>query len=172
MASHSGWNPFQNEPLKFPEDYSWLKNASKTGGGDNDESKQKGPQLAPFNRMVDGWLIAIALGVRARDDDRRYEPPVHRFETGSRLAGNTNAIIFLHHVALAELLIEAKTAEERETAAYSIIDEPANVIAICNDLAARGMPILRAMIEEATIEPLAEILRSIAPQELNEGEMD
>lgn len=161
MATVVGWNPFQNEPLRVPEDYEWLKGLTKAAGGDSDRQRQAQDELAPFNRLVDGWLLSIALGARHRDEGRPYDPPSHRFEYGSRLAGDEHAINFLHHIALAELLRDAQTPEEQELAAYTVIDDPSKVIAICNEMAARGMPYLQDMVEEATIAPLAELLRGL-----------
>lgn len=164
MAAVVGWNPFQNEPLRVPEDYEWLKTLTKAAGGDSDRQRASQDDLAPFNRLVDGWLVAIALGARYRDEAREYEPPGHRFEYGSRLAGDEHAIYFLHNVALAELLRQATTPEEHEQCAYRVIEEPSAVIATCNDLAARGMTYLRDIVESATIAPLAELLRGLTDE--------
>jgi len=165
MSTVVGWNPFQNEPLKVPDDYEWLKSLTKSAGGDSDKGGLPSDHLAPFNRLVDAWLLAIALGARHRDGTRVYEAPNHRFEYGMRLAGDVNAINFLHHVALAELLRGADGGEAEEQAAYTVIEDPSKVIAICNDLAARGMPILRDMIDGAgSLPPLAELIRSLATE--------
>lgn len=164
MAATVSWNPFQNEPLRLPADYEWLKDLTKAGGGDAERKRLAQDELAPFNRMVDAWLLCIALGARHRDDPIVFDPPAHRFEYGSRLAHEENAINFLHHVALAELLRNAKTDEEQEAAAYTVIDEPSQVVAICNDLAARGMPLLREMVESATIPVLAELIRGMSSE--------
>lgn len=159
-----GWNPFQNEPLRVPEDYEWLKELTKTAGGDSDRQRLSQDEIAPFNRLVDAWLVAIALGSRFRDEPGTYEPPSHRFEYGARLAGDERAIHFLHHAALAELLREAVTPEDQEACAYRVIEEPSTVIAHCNELAARGIPHLRAVVDGATIAPLAELLRGFTSE--------
>jgi hypothetical protein len=166
-----GWNPFQNEPLRLPEYYEWLKALTKAAGGDSERGRQSNDKRAPFNRLVDGWLVAIALGARFRDEGDSFEPASHRFEYGARLAGDEHAINFLHHVALAELLRSAKTPEEREEAAYRVIEAPSQVIAICNDLAARGMPHLREIIDGATLPPLPELLRGLGGL-LEEADLD
>jgi len=159
-----GWNPFQNEALRVPEQYEWLKALTKAAGGDSDRQRPSADEIAPFNRLVDGWLVAIALGARYRDEPGAFDPPSHRFEYGARLAGDERAINFLHHAALAELLREASTPDEQEKCAYRVIEEPSTVIAMCNDLAARGMPRLRAMVDSATIAPLAELLRGFTTE--------
>jgi|GEM_PF-7008481 len=164
MASAVAWNPFQNEPLKVPEDYEWLKELTKSAGGDNQRRRVSQDDLAPFNRLVDGWLLAIALGARHHSEPANYEAPTHRFEYGSRLAGNEHAIDFLHQVALAELLRTVQNPEEAEKAAYVVIDEPARVIAICNHLAARGMPELRELVDSAAQFPLYGLLRGLAKE--------
>jgi len=162
MAVTPGWNPFQAQNLLLPEDYEWMKELTKTAGGDSGAKRGDDDVVAPFNRLVDGWLLSIALGIRSGDEVHAYEPPAHKFETGARLASDEHAIRFLHHAALAEMLKTAKDHESQEEAAYKVIEEPAKVIAICNDLAARGVPILRQMVNEATLPTLPALTRALS----------
>lgn len=161
MDQIGGWNPFQNEPLKLPEDYEWLKALTRVAGGDAERQRQAESEIVPFNRMVDAWLLAISLGARARDEQLPYQPATHRFEYGARLHGDSDAIHFLHHVALSELLRSGSYATQPEEAAYEIVENPARVVEICNDYAARGMPILREMTEDGTLGPLPALLRAL-----------
>jgi len=159
------WNPFQNEELKLPVDDGWLKKLTKAGGGDSEAKEQDETEVAPFNRMVDGWLLAVALGWRFRDEEfAAYPPADHKFHTGAVLHGNTEVIQFLHHVALAELLRGGEFEAHEEDAAYEVIENPARVIRICNELAARGMPHLREMIEDGQLSTTANLVRSLTAE--------
>lgn len=164
MVQVGGWNPFQREELKVPQDYEWLKELTKAGGGDSERrrvSADSPADLAPFNRMVDGWLLAVALGARFRSDPEPFAPAEHRFEYGSILHSDAAVIHFLHHVALAEMLETSEFENRREEAAYEVVENPSRVIALCNSLAARGFPHLRQMTETGSLPPLANLLRAL-----------
>ena len=101
MTFQPGFNPFQNQDIfmnrAFHEE---IKEMSLKGGG---EGEHEGVSGQPFKRMVDAWLLAVALG-----STLGHSPPevdskaMVKFITGAVFQRDLDAIAFLMSVAVAE----------------------------------------------------------------------
>jgi len=100
MPLLSGYNPFANQDIFASRAFHEVLKELSTQGGDGEHAGISG---APFKRMVDGWLMAVALGAKMD------LPPLDlassdsvKFITGSVLQKDLGAIEFLMSIAVAQ----------------------------------------------------------------------
>lgn len=120
-------NPYANSPLRIPE-HEWEGVRRFTTTFRPEDGSEPDIDRSPFDRYVDLWWAALCIGVH---EGRLTTPPKwHEFVTGVVLNQDPWRIRELGLIALAE-------AEDP-----AVLEEPGRVIAIANEYAATGIPIL------------------------------
>ena len=128
-------NPFQSQQFHVPEArHDFLRSLSAQQGGD-DPGRVAGADI-PFPRMVDAWLLAVALG-KAEDAYTRTGPDGVQLQAVTALNvlnSHPGAVAFLMHVAVAH-----------EGDAY-VVRNPASVVKIADGYAVSGFESIFEMI--------------------------
>ena len=128
-------NPFQSQQFHVPSArHDFLRSLSAQQGGD-DPGRVAGADI-PFPRMVDAWLLAVAIG-RGDENFTRVGAGGVELKAVTALGvlnNNPAAVAFLMHVAVAH-----------EGDAY-VIQDPAKVIHIADGYAVSGFESLAEMI--------------------------
>lgn len=120
-------NPYANLELRIPKrEWEGFRRFTMTFRAE-DGSKAEIDQ-SPFNRYVDLWWAALCMGVREGRATRA--PEWHTFVTGVVLNQEPWRIRQLELIALAE------------AGDAAVLQDPGRVIAIANEHAATGIPIL------------------------------
>ena len=120
-------NPFVNLQLRIPK-REWEGVRRFTTTFRTEDGAKPDIDRSPFVRYVDLWWAGLCIGVR---EGRRTKPPEwHDFITGSVLNQDPWRIRQLELISLAE------------TEDPAVLQEPGRVIAIANEYAATGIPVL------------------------------
>lgn len=139
------YNPFANLDLHIPAAYrDALTQYTTSQGGKGDTS----PETTPFNRYVDMWFTAIAIGAEQGLFLSREER--HRFVTGAVLQGDLIRIEFLQMLAIAH------------TDDPFVVSHPRQVVEIADGYAAGGIPVLVDWLEDSGRTPLMAITRGLS----------
>lgn len=145
----TNYNPFANQDIfAGPALHGALSRYSKSQGADDASSISSG--TAPFKRMIDGWLLAAAIG--AGDDGPLQELDERRstrFITGSVLQGNLGAIEFLMTLAISV------------SGDPYVVDDPKRIIRIAQQCAERGYPRLEDWMNDGFLSATENLARSI-----------
>lgn len=120
-------NPYANLPLRIPED-EWTAVRRFTTTFRPEDRARPDIDRSPFDRYVDLWWAALCVGVR--EGRRSVSPRWHDFVTGVVLNQDPWRIRHLELIALAE------------TNDPAILEEPGKIIAMANEYAATGIPVL------------------------------
>jgi len=129
MTFQPGFNPFQSQDIYVNKAYhEQIKEFSLKGSG---EGEHEGISGQPFKRMIDAWLLAVALGsITGLPAPDLTGVAVTKFITGSVLQRDLDAICFLMSIAVSAT-----------NDAY-IVDNPSKMIKIASGFAELGFPIL------------------------------
>ncbi|MBI2830758.1 MAG: hypothetical protein HYX79_00675 [Chloroflexi bacterium] len=138
-------NPFQNLDLEIPEtlrpEVERFCQTQPSGGA------KPSPDDSPFDRYIDIWFFAVCVGAR-----RGKGPKVknsHRFITGEILSRDP------YRIELLELLAIADSTNPW------ILENPAGIIDLANNLAAVGLPEVVEMLNDGTAKPIWNLTDSI-----------
>ncbi len=128
-------NPFQSQQFHVPSArHDFLRSLSAAQGGD-DPGRVAGADI-PFQRMVDAWLLAVAIGrsdgIFTKVGDGGVE--LKAVTALNVLNNNSSAVAFLMHVAVVH-----------EEDAY-VIQDPARVVQIADGYAVSGFESIAEMI--------------------------
>ena len=144
-------NPFQSQQFHVPSArHDFLRSLSAQQGGD-DPGRVAGADI-PFPRMVDAWLLAVAIG-RSEDSFTRVGVggvDLKAVTALNVLNNNPAAIAFLMHIAVAH-----------ENDAY-VIQDPGKVVQIADGYAVSGFESLAEMIGGSTGSRVLNLSRSLA----------
>lgn len=148
MALSRDFNPFANLSIHVPnahrDDLNRYSMTFATADG-----RRKDPEEAPFNRYVDFWLLATAIGA-ARGHFIPVDPADrHDFITGGVFQRDLAAIEFL-------LLLAIAHADDPY-----IVGSPRKVVDIAEGYAAGGIPLVKEMMEEGHLPALHNLTRSL-----------
>lgn len=103
MGFQHGFNPFANVDLRVPtHQHQTMRELSKSMGGD--DPGNVAVDRMPFDRMVDVWLLSVAIGA-ARGIKVSTGPggvEVVKFVTGQVLQRDPDVIAFLMNLAVAD----------------------------------------------------------------------
>jgi hypothetical protein len=150
-------NPYANLPLRIPL-HEWEGVRRFTTTFRPEDGSKPDIDRSPFDRYVDLWWAALCVGVR----EGRLTKPVewHDFVTGVVLNQDPWRIRELELIALAEAQDPA------------VLEEPGRVIAIANEYAATGIPVLLDAMTGQT-EPIwaaTKLFRSMTEDVLRAGQ--
>jgi hypothetical protein len=142
------YNPFAKEDIHLPKAYQEeVRRYSMTLGASNPE--KAAPEEVPFNRYIDIWYLAVALGI-AEDAYLPISPDQkHRFITGAILQGDIHKIEFLMLAAIAH-----------SGDAY-IVSKPREMMEIAESYAAGGIEILLDMLKDGHLPALLNLTRGL-----------
>jgi hypothetical protein len=147
MAFSVGFNPFQSQDIFVSKEFhNFLQSTAKSQGG----SDKATPEKQPFKRMVDGWLMAVALGaglgIKAPNSS---ETDNVKFIQGSVLQKDLGAIEFLMAIAIAD-----------SDDPY-IIEDPRRMMKIAQGYAEIGFHQLKDMSEAGNLSITENIARAV-----------
>jgi hypothetical protein len=134
------FNPFVNNDLLIPKRY--LDDVQKYSMTFKDTEKKKDIDRSPFDRYLDIWWAAMAIGVREGEVSRVDEP--HKFITGTVFSSNPWMIVHLQMVALAH------------SGNVEVVRDRSSIISIANGYAATGLPIIIDILSKK-LEPIWDI---------------
>jgi hypothetical protein len=153
-------NPLQSQDFHVPTArHDQIRAISIQQGGD--DPGHVAPADIPFNRMVDAWLLAVALGAAARsftlvgDDGIKLK----KVTALNVLNNNPSAIAFLMNIAVTH-----------EQDPY-VVEDPKKVVGIANGYAVSGFEILFDMMSGHSggkLFNLSKALGKYAPESPNE----
>lgn len=143
-------NPFQSQQFHVPSArHDFLRSLSAQQGGD-DPGRVAGADI-PFPRMVDAWLLAVAIG-RGDGNFTRVGiggVPLESVTALNVLNNNPAAIAFLLHIAVAH------------TGDAYIIQDQVRVVEIADGYAVSGLESLAEMISGPTGSRVLNLSRSL-----------
>ena len=127
MTFQSGFNPFQSQDIFINKAYhEQIKEFSLKGSG---EGEHEGVSGQPFRRMVDAWLLAVALGsVTSFPAPDTTGIATVKVITGAVFQKDLEAICFLMSIAVSA------------TDDPYIVDNPSKMIRIASGFAELGFP--------------------------------
>lgn len=148
MAFSVGFNPFQSQDIFVSKEFhNFLQSTAKSQGGSSDKAT---PEKQPFKRMVDGWLMAVALGaglgIKAPNSS---ETDNVKFIQGSVLQKDLGAIEFLMAIAIAD-------SEDPY-----VIEDPRRMMKIAQGFAELGFPRLKDMSDVGNLSITENIARAV-----------
>lgn len=154
MSFGAWFNPFMNQDVYVSKAFhQTLQDLSRKGSGDGEGSGVSG---APFKRMVDGWLLAVAIGASMDI----AAPEISEVESvkviaGSVLQKDIGAIEFLMSLAIAE------------TGDPYVVDDPRKMMKIAQGFAELGFPRLIEMAKQGHLGATENLARALV-QDLSE----
>jgi hypothetical protein len=127
MTFQPGFNPFQSQEIFINRAYhEQIKELSIKGSG---EGEHEGVSGQPFRRMVDAWLLAVALGaVSGLPAPDVSESTMVKVITGAVFQKDLDAICFLMSVAVSA------------TNDPYVVEDPRKMIRIASGFAELGFP--------------------------------
>ena len=149
MTFQTDYNPFATVDFAASAGlHDFISSFSKTQGGDISGVGALG--IAPFRRMIDGWLLAAAVAV-AKDvpivsADRI---PGDKFVTGVVLQREIETIEFMMLLAIAI------------TGNPYIVDEPKEIVKCLRERAEAGYPYLDEMLREGNQPNLYTLVKNL-----------
>lgn len=146
MGLHRDYNPFANVEVRISKaEHERLRQLSRTQGAD-DVGKET-PEDVPFDRYVDVWLAAMALGVRAR-----AFTPVDALDRQRFIMGS---IFDLDRIELLLLVAIAHTDDA------FVVGDPRKVLDIAEGYVTGGLPILIEMVHNGHLSPTRNLVREL-----------
>jgi hypothetical protein len=149
MAFQTDYNPFATTDLVASSGlHAFISRYSKTQGGDASGVGSVG--IAPFRRMVDGWLLAAAVAV-AKDVPivPSENIPGDKFVTGVVFQKDIDTIEFI-------MLLSISLSGDPY-----IVDDPKRMIREIRQGAEAGYPFLEEMLKEGNQPDLPTLVKSI-----------
>ena len=148
MVLSQDFNPFGPLSIHIPRAYREDLNLYSMTFASAD-GRPKAVEEAPFNRYVDFWLLAAAVGASQSQFVETDSADRHPFATGVVLQRDLAAIEFLLLLAIAH------------TNDPFVVAEPRRVITIAEGYAAGGMPLVKEMMHEGHLPALHNLTRSL-----------
>lgn len=148
MALSRDFNPFANLSVHVPKGYREDLNTYSTTFASTD-GRRKNPEEAPFNRYVDFWLLAVAVGASKGQFMPVDATDRHDFITGVVFQRDLSAIEFLLLLAIAH------------TDDPFVVGNPRRVIDIAEGYASGGIPLIKEMMSEGYLPALHNLTRSL-----------
>lgn len=146
MGLHRDYNPFANAELRISKaEHERLRQLSRTQGAD-DPGKET-PEDVPFDRYVDVWLAAMALGVRVGAFTAVDELDRQRFIMGN--------VLDLDRIELLMLVAMAHTGDA------FVVGDPRRVLDIAEGYVTGGLPILVEMVHEGHLSATRNLVRAL-----------
>jgi len=138
------YNPFGNLDLHIPAAFrDDVRRYTTSQGGEGDTSEES----APFERYVDLWAVAVAVGAEEHAYVSGGER--HRFIQGSVLQGDLVRIELLQLIAIAH------------TEDPYVVSDARKVIEIANAYAAGGLPIVLDWLDGGVQTPMVSVTKRI-----------
>lgn len=149
MAFQPDFNPFATTDLVASKGlHDFISRYSKTQGGDASGFGSVG--IAPFKRMVDGWLLAAAVAVAKEVPVAPSESiPGDKFVTGVVFQKDIDTIEFI-------MLLSISLSGD----AY-IVDDPKRMIREIRQCAEAGYPFLDEMLRDGSRPDLQTLVKSL-----------
>lgn len=149
MGLTRDYNPFANAEIRIAKsEHETLRQLSRTQGAD-DNGKETLEDV-PFDRYVDVWLTAMALGVSAG-----AYTSVENLDRQRFIMGN---VLDLERIELILLLAIAHTDDA------FVVGDPRKVLDIAEGYVIGGIPILTEMIYTGHLTPARNLVRSLEDQ--------
>lgn len=148
MSFPPGYNPFANQDIFVSKAFhEILKELSVFSGGDGEHSGISG---TPFKRMVDAWLLAVALGANTgvAAPELSHGDSV-KFITGNVLQKDIGAIEFLMSLAIAE------------TKDAYVVEDPKRMMKVAQGFAELGFPLLSEMSNQGHLGSTENLARQL-----------
>ncbi len=135
MSFQPGFNPFANQDIFFNKAFhETVKELAKFGVGDGEHEGVSG---TPFKRMIDAWLLAVAIGsMTGLPAPEVSEGGMIKVINGAVLQKDLEAISFLMSIAVAE------------TGDPYVVEDPRRMIRIAMGFADLGFPRLIELSED------------------------
>ena len=149
MAFQADYNPFATTDLVASVGlHGFISRYSKSQGGD--ASGVGSVSIAPFNRMVDGWLLAAAVAV-AKDVPivEAGKIPGDKFVTG---------VVFQKDIDTIEFIMLLSIALSCDP---YIVDDPKRMIGQIRQCAEAGYPFLEEMLRDGNQPDLPSLVKGI-----------
>ena len=149
MAFQADYNPFATTDLVASNGlHDFISRYSKSQGGDASGVGSVG--LAPFKRMVDGWLLAAAVAVAKEVPIVPAEKiPGDKFVTGVVFQKDIYTIEFIMLLAISL------------SGNPYIVDDPKAMIREIRQCAEAGYPFLEEMLRDGSQPDLQSLVRSM-----------
>lgn len=148
MALSRDYNPFANLSIHVPNAYKEDLNLYSTTFAAAD-GRRKDPEEAPFNRYVDFWLLAAAIGASSGHFMPVDSADRHDFITG---------VVFQRDLAAIEFLLLLAIAHTDDP---FVVGSPRRVIDIAEGYAAGGIPVVKEMMQTGHLPSLHNLTRSL-----------
>lgn len=148
MAVSRDFNPFATLAIHVPNAYRDDLNLYSTTFGSTD-GKRKNIEEAPFNRYVDFWLLAAAVG--ASQGEFLSVPSADRYDF-------ITGVVFQRDVAAIEFLLLLAIAHTDDP---FVVGDPRRVIDVAEGYAAGGIPLVKDMMEAGHLPALQNLTRSL-----------
>lgn len=149
MAFQPDFNPFANVDLVASNGlHDFISRYSKSQGGDASGVGSVG--IAPFKRMVDGWLLAAAVAV-AKDAPivPSEKIPGDKFVTGVVFQKDIDTIEFIMLLAISQ------------SGDPYIVDDPKRMVREIRQCAEAGYPFLEEMLKDGNQPDLPTLVKSM-----------
>ena len=147
LSFSQGFNPFANQDI-------WVSKAfhqplqELTGRGLS-EHEEGGSASAPFKRMIDGWILAVAIGAS-------MDVPSPDFSFSDESATKIiNGAVWQKDLAVIEFLMALAIAETDDP---YVVDDPRKMLRIAHGFADLGFPRLIQMAQEGHLASATESL--------------
>jgi hypothetical protein len=151
MSFSAGFNPFANQDIFVSRAFhSDLQELTGRNSNDYDDS---GASAHPFKRMVDGWVLAVAIGAS-------LDVPSPEFNTNDESAVKIiNGAVWQKDIEVIEFLMSLAIAESGDP---YIVDDPRRMMRIAHGFSDLGFPRLLEMVKEGHLaSPTENLSRSL-----------
>lgn len=148
MTFQPGYNPFQTQDIFVSKAYhEEIKEMSLKGSG---EGEHEGMSGQPFKRMVDAWLLAVALGSTLGHSPLEIDTKgMVKIITGSVFQKDLEAISFLMSIAVAE------------TKDPYVVEDPRRMMRIAAGFAELGFPIVFELSQAGQLGSTENLVRGL-----------
>ena len=148
MPLSRDFNPFANVSLHVPNAHREDLNLYSTTFASAD-GRRKSTEEAPFNRYVDFWLLAVAVGASKGHFMPAESADRHDFTTG---------VVFQRDLAAIEFLLLLAIAHTNDP---FVVGNPRRIIDIAEGYASGGIPLVKEMMREGHLPALHNLTRSL-----------
>ena len=148
MVLSQDFNPFATLSIHVPNAYREDLNLYSTTRTSSD-GRRKSIEEAPFNRYVDFWLLAAAVGASEDQFMPVESADRHDFITG---------VVFQRDLAAIEFLMLLAIAHTEDP---FVVGNPRKVMNIAEGYAAGGVPLVKEMMETGHLPALYNLTRSL-----------
>ena len=155
MSFSTGFNPFANQDIWVSK--AFHQSLQELTGRGLSEHEEGGSASAPFKRMIDGWILAVAIGAA-------MDVPAPDFNFGDESAVKIiNGAVWQKDLAVIEFLMALAIAETDDP---YVIDDPRKMLRIAHGFADLGFPRLIQLAQEGHLASATESLSRAFVNEL------